>query len=134
MEQAHVNVKDFDTISRRLRGVVDTIFVERGNRLLLNYVTSNKNDVENKADVLGLPQRACSAGLKPAGWLVFPLTESLFTSCQNSIFLSQQSAGTVFFSPAEQAKCVVFHVWSSYAGPMQTVRRDFSAFFTETRC
>ena len=33
-----------------------TILVERGNRLLLNYVTSNKNDVENKADVLGLPQ------------------------------------------------------------------------------
>ena len=48
--------------------------------------------------------RACSAGLKPAGWLVFPLTESLFTSCQNSIFLSQQSAGTVFFSSAEQAR------------------------------
>ena len=56
MEQAHVNVKDFDTISRRLRGVMDTILVERENRLLLNYVTSNKNDVENKADVLGLPQ------------------------------------------------------------------------------
>lgn len=56
MEQAHVNVKDFDTISRWLRGVVDTILVERGNRLLLNYITSNKNDVENKADVLGLPQ------------------------------------------------------------------------------
>ena len=33
--------------------------------------------------------RACSAGLKPAGWLVSPLTESLFMSYQNSIFLSQ---------------------------------------------
>ena len=54
---------------------------------------------------------ACSAGLKsagwlkaskPAGWLVPSLTKSLFTSCQNSIFLLQHSVGTIFFSPAEQ--------------------------------
>ena len=57
----------------------------------------------------GVELRACSAGFKPAGWLVFSLTKSLFMSCQNSIFLSQQSAGTVFFSPAEQAQnfCLV---------------------------
>jgi len=46
-----------------------------------------------------------SAGWWPAGWLASHLTKSLFTFCQNSIFLSQQSAGTVFFSPAEQALC-----------------------------
>ena len=40
---------------------------------------------------------------RSAGWLALSLTTSLFTSCQNNIFLSQQSAGTVFFSPAEQA-------------------------------
>ena len=43
-------------------------------------------------------QAQCSAG-----GLASHLTKSLFTSCQNSIFLSQQSAKTVFFSPAEQA-------------------------------
>jgi len=41
------------------------------------------------------------------GWLAgcrlaSHLTKSLFTSCQNNILLSQQSAETVFFSPAEQ--------------------------------
>ena len=46
--------------------------------------------------------RARSAGLKPAGWLVLALTKSLFTSCQNSIFLSQQSTRTIFFNPAER--------------------------------
>ena len=45
---------------------------------------------------------ACSAGWLAGCRLASHLTESLFTSCQNSIFLSQQSAGTVFFSPAEQ--------------------------------
>ena len=32
---------------------------------------------------------ARSAGWLPVGWLASPLTKSLFTSCQNSIFLSQ---------------------------------------------
>ena len=41
------------------------------------------------------------------GWLAgcrlaSHLTESLFTFCQNSIFLSQQSAEIVFFIPGEQ--------------------------------
>ena len=47
--------------------------------------------------------RGRSAGWLPASWLVLSLTKSLFTSYQNSIFLSQQSVGTAFFSPAEQA-------------------------------
>ena len=38
--------------------------------------------------------------------LAGPLSGTLFTSCQNSIFLSQQSAETVFFSPVEQAYSV----------------------------
>ena len=41
--------------------------------------------------------QACSAGFKPAGWLASQLTESLFTSCQNSIFLSQQLARNNIF-------------------------------------
>ena len=45
----------------------------------------------------------CSAGWLADCRLASHLTKSLFTSCQNSIFLSQQSAETVFFSPAEQA-------------------------------
>ena len=35
--------------------------------------------------------------------LAMPLSGALFMFCQNSIFLSQQLAGTVFFSRAEQA-------------------------------
>ena len=52
---------------------------------------------------------ACSAGL--FGWLGLarPLSGALFTFCQNSIFLSQQSAGTVFFSHA----CLFRACWSS---------------------
>ena len=54
---------------------------------------------------------ACSAGL--FGWLGLarPLSGALFMFCQNNIFLSQQSAGTVFFSPAEQALLLHTQSW-----------------------
>jgi len=59
-------------------------------------------------------------------WPASHLTKSLFTSCQNSIFLSQQSAGTVFFSPAEQAlawpvKTEFLYPWPQLAGANQVL-------------
>ena len=67
----------------------------------------------------------CSAGWLPAGWLALSLTKSLFTSCQNSIFLSHQSAGTVFFSPAEQA---LHYYWQTINPDQQWARRSAPIF------
>ena len=47
--------------------------------------------------------RERSAGWLGWAWLASSLIGILFMSRQNSIFLSQQSVGIVFFSPAEQA-------------------------------
>ena len=60
-------------------------------------------EAERHEATKGGAKEATTNGGCSAGWLARPLTKSLFMSCQNSIFLSQQSAGTVFFSPAEQA-------------------------------
>ena len=67
----------------------------------------------------------CSAGWLPAGWLALSLMKSLFTSCQNSIFLSHQSAGTVFFSPAEQA---LHYYWQTINPDQQWARRSAPIF------
>ena len=62
------------------------------------------------------------------GWLAGHLIKSLFTFCQNSIFLSQQSIETVFFSPTEQAltwRHYIARIFSSMLNQLQEFMKNW---------